>query len=183
MLQWQQLGSPSRLHLVELGPGRGTLMADLLRGTLPIRPFSQALSLHMVEVSPSSQLAGCSPSESPRRKNLAHMCQSLKIGLECFLFAFVETDAQISITGYHLVGKVSPLVSPAPVTNVHKDSLLTRNIASNSIGSTLCSGCALLPGKPGHEEDPGEGAGCCRGWSSFRRKDQQALRCRGQRAR
>jgi len=53
MLQWQQLGSPPKLHLVELGPGRGTLMADLLRGTLPIRAFSAALSLHMVEVSPS----------------------------------------------------------------------------------------------------------------------------------
>ena len=54
MLQWQQLGFPHKLHLVELGPGRGTLMADLLRGTLPIRPFSRALSLHMVEVSSPS---------------------------------------------------------------------------------------------------------------------------------
>src|SRR5690606_16264801 len=28
---WQALGRPARFHLIELGPGRGTLMADALR--------------------------------------------------------------------------------------------------------------------------------------------------------
>ncbi len=49
---WQQLGQPGRLHVVELGPGRGTLMADLLRGTSAFQPFSRALEVGMVEISP-----------------------------------------------------------------------------------------------------------------------------------
>lgn len=28
---WEQMGRPEKVNLVELGPGRGTLMADLLR--------------------------------------------------------------------------------------------------------------------------------------------------------
>jgi NADH dehydrogenase [ubiquinone] 1 alpha subcomplex assembly factor 7 len=49
---WQQLGQPGRLRVVELGPGRGTLMADLLRGTSAFQTFSPALEVGMVEISP-----------------------------------------------------------------------------------------------------------------------------------
>lgn len=31
MCLWEQMGQPNKVNLVELGPGRGTLMADLLR--------------------------------------------------------------------------------------------------------------------------------------------------------
>ena len=31
MSLWEQMGQPGKMNLVELGPGRGTLMADLLR--------------------------------------------------------------------------------------------------------------------------------------------------------
>lgn len=51
--QWTQLGKPKNARLVELGPGRGTLMADLLRATAVFDAFAQSVSVHMVEVSPA----------------------------------------------------------------------------------------------------------------------------------
>ncbi|MDJ0942707.1 MAG: SAM-dependent methyltransferase [Kiloniellales bacterium] len=50
---WQRLGAPEALTLVELGPGRGTLLADLLRAAKVVPGFREALDLHIVEVSPT----------------------------------------------------------------------------------------------------------------------------------
>ncbi|MEO5374557.1 MAG: SAM-dependent methyltransferase [Alphaproteobacteria bacterium] len=50
---WMQMGRPERLRLVELGPGRGTLMADLLRAARSVAPFAAALDVHLVETSPA----------------------------------------------------------------------------------------------------------------------------------
>ena len=52
-LQYEALGSPETLRVVEFGPGRGTLMADLLRGTSKFKKFSDAMSVHFIEVSPA----------------------------------------------------------------------------------------------------------------------------------
>lgn len=49
--EWEKCGSPSPLQLVELGPGRGTLMQDVLR-VLSRFGLSDKMSLHLVEVSP-----------------------------------------------------------------------------------------------------------------------------------
>ncbi|UFN51410.1 SAM-dependent methyltransferase [Roseomonas sp. OT10] len=50
---WQQMGAPARVVLAELGPGRGTLMADALRAVREMVPgFAAAARLHLVETSP-----------------------------------------------------------------------------------------------------------------------------------
>lgn len=49
---WQAMGAPSAIRLVELGPGRGTLMADMLRAARVLPGFREALSVHLVEMSP-----------------------------------------------------------------------------------------------------------------------------------
>jgi NADH dehydrogenase [ubiquinone] 1 alpha subcomplex assembly factor 7 len=47
------MGKPPRVNLVELGPGRGTLMSDLLRTIRKVSPeLAAASSLHFVETSP-----------------------------------------------------------------------------------------------------------------------------------
>lgn len=49
---WETLGSPAKTRLIELGPGRGTLMADCLR-SIALKPkFLEGLQIEMVEMSP-----------------------------------------------------------------------------------------------------------------------------------
>ncbi len=53
---WQRTGSP-KIHLVEIGPGRGTLMADLWRATAKVAGFHAAADVHFVETSPALRTA------------------------------------------------------------------------------------------------------------------------------
>ena len=50
-IAWQQAGHPAPVRLVELGPGRGTLMADALRAARGTPGFAEAVDLWLVETS------------------------------------------------------------------------------------------------------------------------------------
>lgn len=55
---WRSAGAPAPVRLVELGPGRGTLLADALRAIGRAAPdFARALTLHLVETSPALRAA------------------------------------------------------------------------------------------------------------------------------
>lgn len=47
---WQRLGAPASFHLVEIGPGRGTLMADALRAARVAPDFLAAKQLSLIEI-------------------------------------------------------------------------------------------------------------------------------------
>ncbi|MGX1096087.1 class I SAM-dependent methyltransferase [Amorphus sp. MBR-141] len=54
---WDAAGAPEPVRLVELGPGRGTLMADILR-VAALRPaFLSAIRVDLVETSPALRAA------------------------------------------------------------------------------------------------------------------------------
>jgi len=54
---WHRLGAPDVVHLIELGPGRGTLMSDILRTLKLLPPLHRAVKVHFVETSPALRKA------------------------------------------------------------------------------------------------------------------------------
>jgi SAM-dependent MidA family methyltransferase len=52
---WKRMGEPANVRVIELGPGRGTMMNDALRAAKVMPAFRDAAVLHLVEISPVLQ--------------------------------------------------------------------------------------------------------------------------------
>jgi SAM-dependent MidA family methyltransferase len=50
---WKMMGEPEHVRLIELGPGRGTMMTDALRAAHTVPAFRKAVTVHLVEISPA----------------------------------------------------------------------------------------------------------------------------------
>ena len=50
---WQDMGRPAVFDLIEYGPGRGTLMLDILRSFKVAPAILEAAQLHFIEISPT----------------------------------------------------------------------------------------------------------------------------------
>ncbi|CAG8562254.1 11835_t:CDS:2 [Paraglomus brasilianum] len=52
--QWQNSGKPANIQIIEYGPGRGTLLDDMLRAMASFKDFFGSLkNVHLIEVSPA----------------------------------------------------------------------------------------------------------------------------------
>jgi len=97
---WLEAGRPAPFALAELGPGRGTLMADLLRATRAVPGFHAAARLHLVERSAplraaqAARLAAARPVLHPVATPVWHdTADALPEDLPLFLVANEFLDA------------------------------------------------------------------------------------------
>lgn len=51
-ITWKAMGSPETVNLVEIGPGRGTMMKDALRALNIVPAFRSAVHVHLIESNP-----------------------------------------------------------------------------------------------------------------------------------
>ncbi|KAF3569297.1 hypothetical protein DY000_02011057 [Brassica cretica] len=80
---WEQMGRPERVKLIELGPGRGTLMVDLLRSCAAEASWRE--NLKCTDESSSEKKAISSLAGTP-----VHWHSTLEEGISCSLFCFHE---------------------------------------------------------------------------------------------
>jgi NADH dehydrogenase [ubiquinone] 1 alpha subcomplex assembly factor 7 len=124
---WQQMGSPRTIRLIELGPGRGTMMADALRAARALPAFQSALQVHLVETSPQlvrRQRATLGELDVPIHwhQNLAEVAEGVAIILANEFFdALPVHQAVKGVGGWHerLVGlddggRLAFAVAPTP---------------------------------------------------------------------
>ncbi len=65
-VRWAAMGKPASFYLIELGPGRGTLMADMLRAANAAPGFGNAVKVAFVEA--SDQLRAVQAEKVPHAK-------------------------------------------------------------------------------------------------------------------
>jgi NADH dehydrogenase [ubiquinone] 1 alpha subcomplex assembly factor 7 len=140
---WQQMGAPQNVRLVELGPGRGTLLMDAMRAAKTVTGFQEAVVLHLVEISPTLQQVQQARLQPLRLPMHWHSKLEEVPAGPCLIFAneFIDAlpvhQAVKQADGWH-----ERVVSIAP------DSKLTIGLASDPLphfGSTLPQGLRLSP--------------------------------------
>lgn len=129
---WLDQGAPPDILLAELGPGRGTLMADALRATRAVPGFHAALRLHLVEASPvlaAAQAKALAPFAPVFHRSVADLPEGrlLLIANEFFdalpIRQFQQADSgdwherQIGASGDTLIWGLAPTVPNATLAD------------------------------------------------------------------
>ncbi len=104
---WQMMDAPARWNLIELGPGRGTLLADLVRACSVMPGLREGMNVHLIETSPALKTmqsetlkrAGIEATWHERLENVPD-AQSLIIANE-FFDALPVSQLQKQAGGWH----------------------------------------------------------------------------------
>ena len=123
---WQRAGSPAPVLLVELGPGRGTLMADALRAIARAAPdLAEAAHLHLVEKSARLR------AEQARRLPAATWHDSL---------ATVPDDAPMLLVG-------NEFLDALPLTQFERtqDGWALRRVGTDGWDLAMAANVAFIP--------------------------------------
>lgn len=149
--QWRQQGAPKRFALAELGPGRGTLMADALRAIGAVPGMTEAASIHLVETSPA--LRAAQRERVPQASWHAHIRELPELPL--FLVANEFFDA-LPVTQYQRTskgwcerfvgyegGKFVPVLTPVPAANADALPAATRQAREGEIAEVSPASTAI----------------------------------------
>ena len=162
---WERMRRPDPVLLVELGPGRGTLMADALRALRRVAPaFRSALRLHLVETSPAlrrlqaERLADASPVWHDRLADVPPGVPALVVANE-FLDAlpirqFVRTgegwrERQIGLDPAGAISRLAFAVAPVPTASLALIPADLRNAAPPGSLFEACPAALSIAGTIG----------------------------------
>ncbi|MEO0766106.1 MAG: SAM-dependent methyltransferase [Pseudomonadota bacterium] len=124
---WMDQGSPSPFTLAELGPGRGTLMADILRATAQVPGFLDAARILLVEASPVLK---------------ARQAETLA----AFVPTWIETVADLPDHPLWLVA--NEFFDALPVRQFQRDGTGWRERCVGLVGDTLTFGLSPVGPQP-----------------------------------
>lgn len=150
MSAWQAMGAPSRFVLVEMGPGDGTLMADLLRAARLLPAFLDAADIWLVET--SAPLAALQAARLPNGVRWARTLDEVPGGQPMILVAnelldclpvrqFVRTSVGWAeqVVGLSKDGTLSFGLVPAPagLPDAREGVVHERSAAQEALGAAV----------------------------------------------
>jgi NADH dehydrogenase [ubiquinone] 1 alpha subcomplex assembly factor 7 len=155
--RWQAMGRPSVVRLIELGPGRGTLLADALRATRSVAGFHTALTLHLVETNAplralqQNALGAFRPTwhdtlgevpEGPTLLVANEFLDALPVRqFQKTAFGWAERMVALAPDGETLAFTLTP--GPSPFANLLPDAVRTGDAPSGSVAEVSAGAAAL----------------------------------------
>lgn len=161
---WQDIGSPEQVHLIELGPGRGIMMSDMLRAASLDTGFKAAVKVTLIEASAALEAVQGQTLANAQvpvswAKDISEVPSgpTLLIGnefLDCLpIRQFIQKDRFAGAAGWRErvvtldedTGSLAFAISPTPLSEVTQAALPeAHSAARNDDLLEVCASASLL---------------------------------------